>query len=200
MTQQLHDNRITALYCRLSRDDGYADDSCSIDSQKSMLKEYALNQGFDHCEFFVDDGYSGTNFNRPDFSRMIEMVEHNTISTVVVKDLSRLGREYLQTGYYSEIFFPMHDVRFIAINDGVDTANGENEFAPFKNLLNEMYAKDISRKIKSSARIRVRVQVPYAPSNPIRIWFSDHSKTGGRFFGLGNAKTKEPSPFGIILR
>ena len=105
MTQQLHDNRITALYCRLSRDDGYADDSCSIDSQKSMLKEYALNQGFDHCEFFVDDGYSGTNFNRPDFSRMIEMVEHNTISTVVVKDLSRLGREYLQTGYYSEIFF-----------------------------------------------------------------------------------------------
>lgn len=80
MTQQLHDNRITALYCRLSRDDGYADDSCSIDSQKSMLKEYALNQGFDHCKFFVDDGYSGTNFNRPDFSRMIEMVEHNTIS------------------------------------------------------------------------------------------------------------------------
>lgn len=156
MTQQLHDNRITALYCRLSRDDGYADDSCSIDSQKSMLKEYALNQGFDHCEFFVDDGYSGTNFNRPDFSRMIEMVEHNTISTVVVKDLSRLGREYLQTGYYSEIFFPMHDVRFIAINDGVDTANGENEFAPFKNLLNEMYAKDISRKIKSSARIRAK--------------------------------------------
>ena len=108
MTQQLHDNRITALYCRLSR----------------------------------DDGYSGTNFNRPDFSHMIEMVEHNTISTVVVKDLSRLGREYLQTGYYSEIFFPMHDVRFIAINDGVDTANGENEFAPFKNLLNEMYAQD----------------------------------------------------------
>ena len=159
MTQQLHDNRITALYCRLSRDDGYADESCSIDSQKSMLKEYALNQGFERCEFFVDDGYSGTNFNRPDFSRMIEMVERNTVSTVVVKDLSRLGREYLQTGYYSEIFFPMHDVRFIAINDGVDTANGENEFAPFKNLLNEMYAKT------SPARSNLRsVSVPSAES------------------------------------
>ena len=165
MTQQLHDNKITALYCRLSRDDGYADDSCSIDSQKSMLKEYALNQGFERCEFFVDDGYSGTNFNRPDFSRMIEMVELNTVSTVVVKDLSRLGREYLQTGYYSEIFFPMHDVRFIAINDGVDTANGENEFAPFKNLLNEMYAKDISRKIKSSKRIRAK-RGEYMNGNP----------------------------------
>lgn len=83
MTQQLHDNRITALYCRLSRDDGYADDSCSIDSQKSMLKEYALNQGFDHCEFFVDDGYSGTNFNRPDFSRMIE-ISHELIDRILV--------------------------------------------------------------------------------------------------------------------
>lgn len=78
MTQQLHDNRITALYCRLSRDDGYADDSCSIDSQKSMLKEYALNQGFDHCELFVDDWYSGTNFNRPDFSRMIEIIRRTS--------------------------------------------------------------------------------------------------------------------------
>lgn len=156
MTQQLHDNRITALYCRLSRDDGYADDSCSIDSQKSMLKEYALNEGFERCEFFVDDGFTGTNFNRPDFSRMIEMVEQDKIGTLVVKDLSRLGREYLQTGYYTEIFFPMHDVRFIAINDGVDSTNGENEFTPFRNLLNEMYARDISRKIKSSARTRAK--------------------------------------------
>ena len=142
MVQRLHDNRITAVYCRLSRDDGYADDSCSIDSQKSMLREYAINEGFDRCEFFVDDGFSGTNFDRPDFSRMIDMIEHNMVGTLVVKDLSRLGREYLRTGYYTEIIFPMHDVRFIAINDGVDSANGENEFAPFKNLLNEMYAKD----------------------------------------------------------
>ena len=156
MVQRLHDNRITALYCRLSRDDGYADDSCSIDSQKSMLREYAINEGFDRCEFFVDDGFSGTNFDRPDFSRMIDMIEHNMVGTLVVKDLSRLGREYLRTGYYTEIIFPMHDVRFIAINDGVDSANGENEFAPFKNLLNEMYAKDISRKIKSSIRTRTK--------------------------------------------
>ena len=165
MTQQLHDNRITALYCRLSRDDGYADDSCSIDSQKSMLKEYALNEGFERCEFFVDDGYTGTNFNRPDFSRMIEMIEQDKIGTLVVKDLSRLGREYLQTGYYTEIFFPMHDVRFIAINDGVDSTNGENEFAPFRNLLNEMYSRDISRKIKSSARTRAK-RGEYVNGNP----------------------------------
>ena len=154
MLKQLHENRITALYCRLSRDDGYSDESCSIDSQKSMLKEYALNEGFDHCEFFIDDGFSGTNFDRPDFVRMIEMVEHNMVSTIVVKDLSRLGREYLKTGYYTEIVFPMHDVRFIAINDGVDSINGDNEFAPFKNIINEWYARDISRKIKSSIRIR----------------------------------------------
>ena len=88
MVQRLHDNRITALYCRLSRDDGYADDSCSIDSQKSMLREYAINEGFDRCEFFVDDGFSGTNFDRPDFSRMIDMIEHNMVGTLVVKDLS----------------------------------------------------------------------------------------------------------------
>ena len=96
-----------ALYCRLSRDDGYADDSCSIDSQKSMLREYAINEGFDRCEFFVDDGFSGTNFDRPDFSRMIDMIEHNMVGTLVVKDLSRLGREYLRTGYYTEIIFPI---------------------------------------------------------------------------------------------
>ncbi len=165
MGRQLHDNRITALYCRLSRDDGNADDSCSIDSQKSMLKEYALNEGFERCEFFVDDGFTGTNFNRPDFARMIEKVEQDKIGTLVVKDLSRHGREYLQTGYYTEIFFPMHDVRFIAINDGVDSTNGENEFAPFRNLLNEMYARDILRKIRSSARIRAK-RGEYVNGNP----------------------------------
>lgn len=154
LLEQLHDNRITALYCRLSRDDGYSDDSCSIDSQKAMLERYASDNGLENYEFFVDDGFTGTNFDRPSFSRMIELAEQNKIGTVVVKDLSRLGREYLQTGYYTEIFFPMHDVRFIAINDGVDSANGDNEFAPFKNIINEWYARDISRKIKSSRRIR----------------------------------------------
>ncbi len=154
MLKQLHENRITALYCRLSRDDGYIGDSCSIASQRAMLEEYASNHGFDNCEFFIDDGYSGTNFERPDFSRMLDMIEHNMVSTLVVKDLSRLGREYLKTGYYTEIVFPMHDVRFIAINDGVDSINGDNEFAPLKNVFNEYYTRDISKKIRSSIRIK----------------------------------------------
>ena len=160
LLEQLHDNRITALYCRLSRDDGYSDDSCSIDSQKAMLERYASDNGLENYEFFVDDGFTGTNFDRPSFSRMIELAEQNKIGTVVVKDLSRLGREYLQTGYYTEIFFPMHDVRFIAINDGVDSANGDNEFAPFKNIMNEMYARDISRKVRSAHRIRGNLGEP----------------------------------------
>lgn len=120
-----------------------------------MLKQYALDNGFENCEYFIDDGYSGTNYDRPDFSRLLDMIEHNMVCTLVVKDLSRLGREYLKTGYYTEIVFPMHDVRFIAINDGVDSINGDNEFAPFKNIINEWYAKDISKKIKSSIRTRV---------------------------------------------
>lgn len=156
MFEQLHGNKITALYCRLSRDDGYSDDSCSIDSQKAMLQEHAANLGLINCEFFVDDGFSGTNFDRPDFTRMISMCEDNLIGTLMVKDLSRLGREYLRTGYYTEIFFPLHDVRFIAINDGVDSANGDNEFAPFKNIINEWYAKDISMKIKTSRQARAK--------------------------------------------
>ena len=154
MKKQLQDNRITALYCRLSRDDDYVGDSMSIQTQKTMLLQYAKAQGFTDCEFFVDDGFSGTNYDRPDFQRLLQMVEEDKISTLICKDLSRLGREYLQTGYYTEIVFPAHDVRFIAINDNVDSDNGDNEFAPFKNIINEWYARDTSRKIKSSMRIR----------------------------------------------
>lgn len=155
MFEQLHDNRITALYCRLSRDDGFYEDSCSIVSQKSLLEKYAKEQGFDNCQFFVDDGYTGTNYDRPDFQRLIRLVDSGDIGIIVVKDLSRLGREYLQTGYYTEVVFPTHDVRFIAINDAIDSADGENEFAPFKNIINEWYARDISRKIKTIRKIRV---------------------------------------------
>ena len=153
MTEQLHDNRITALYCRLSRDDGFYEDSCSIVSQKSLLEKYASDQSFGNCQFFVDDGYTGTNYDRPDFQRLIHLVESEDVGIIIVKDLSRLGREYLQTGYYTEVAFPTHDVRFIAINDGIDSTDGENEFAPFKNIINEWYARDISRKIKTIRRI-----------------------------------------------
>ncbi len=135
--QQL--SKMTALYCRLSRDDEYSGDSMSIQTQKAMLKRYAEENDFFNCVYFIDDGYSGTNYNRPDFQRLLSEIKADRIGTVIVKDLSRLGREYLQTGYYTEIFFPKHDVRFIAVNDNVDSNKGDNEFAPFKNIINEMF-------------------------------------------------------------
>lgn len=147
-------NKITALYCRLSKDDEYSGDSMSIQTQKSMLKRYADENGFTNCEYFIDDGWSGTNYNRPSFQRLLWEIEAGRVETVIVKDLSRLGREYLQTGYYMEVFFSQRDVRFIAINDNVDTKNGDNEFAPFKNIINEWYAKDISRKIRSAFKTK----------------------------------------------
>ena len=149
-------NKLTAIYCRLSRDDEVGGESMSIQNQKTYLSQYAKNNGFSDYVFYVDDGFSGTNFERPDFKRMIQDIEIGKIGTVIVKDLSRLGREYLQTGYYTEIFFPQNDVRFIAVNDGVDSDNGDNEFAPFKNIINEWYAKDCSRKIKTALHTKAR--------------------------------------------
>ena len=136
MKQKQQYNKITALYCRLSRDDEFNGDSVSIQTQKAMLKHYADENGFGNCQYFIDDGYSGTNYNRPDFQRLLSEIEAGKVGTVIVKDLSRLGREYLQTGYYTEVLFPKHNVRFIAVNDGIDSDNGENEFAPFKNIIN----------------------------------------------------------------
>lgn len=137
MKQKKQQNRITALYCRLSRDDEFCTESSSIQSQKAILGQYAKDHGFTDCEFFVDDGYSGTNYDRPDFQRMIGLVEQGAVGTIIVKDLSRLGRNYLETGRYTEVIFPEYRVRFIAINDGVDSATGDNEFAPFKNIIND---------------------------------------------------------------
>ena len=147
-------NRITALYCRLSKDDLLKGDSMSIQHQKDMLSKYAEENGFSFTSYYVDDGYSGTNFNRPSFQKLIEDIEDGKVGIVIVKDLSRLGREYLKTGYYTEIFFPQNNVRFIAINDNVDTLDGDNDFAPFKNIINEFYAKDISNKIKAAMRTK----------------------------------------------
>ena len=107
----------------------------SIQTQKTMLEQYAKEHGLTNCQFFVDDGYSGTNFNRPDFQRMLALVEEDKVAVVCVKDLSRLGRNYLQTGLYTEVVFPEHNTRFIAINDNVDSDAGDNEFAPFRNIL-----------------------------------------------------------------
>ena len=145
-------NKITALYCRLSREDELHGDSMSIQNQRDLLSRYASEHGYSNVKIFADDGYTGTNFNRPAFQEMLDCIEKNLIGTVIVKDLSRLGREYLQTGYYTEIYFPQKDVRFIAVNDNVDSELGNNEFAPFKNIINEWYAKDISDKIKAVLR------------------------------------------------
>lgn len=141
---------ITALYCRLSRDDELNGESNSITTQKKILQKYANENGFDNCEYYVDDGYSGTNFNRPDFTRMINDCENKKVNTVIVKDMSRFGRNYLEVGYYTEILFPDMGIRFIAVNDGVDTMKEADDFTPFRNIINEWYAKDISKKIRSS--------------------------------------------------
>ena len=147
--------KITALYCRLSQDDGNVGDSMSIQSQKAILEKYAMEIGKIAYSFYVDDGYSGTNFQRPSFQRMIADIEDGKIDTVITKDLSRLGRNYLESGAYIEVFFPQHHVRYIAVNDGVDSEqSGGLDITPFKNILNEFYSRDISKKVKSGKHIR----------------------------------------------
>ena len=147
--------KITALYCRLSQDDGNVGDSMSIQSQKAILEKYAREIGKIAYSFYVDDGYSGTNFQRPSFQRMIADIEDGKIDTVITKDLSRLGRNYLESGAYIEVFFPQHHVRYIAVNDGVDSEqSGGLDITPFKNILNEFYSRDISKKVKSGKHIR----------------------------------------------
>lgn len=145
---------ITALYCRLSRDDGAEGDSNSVANQKRMLTKYAKENGFGNTRFYVDDGYTDTNFNRLGFQQMLEGIEMGYVSTVIVKDMSRLGRDYLQVGYYTDTYFSDRNIRFIAVNDCVDSNDGENELAPFRNVMNEMYARDISCKVRSSHRLR----------------------------------------------
>lgn len=141
------EEKVKALYARLSIDDDGYGDSNSIKHQKAILSEYAISQGFKNYRFYVDDGITGTTFNRPDFIRMISDIESGIVDTVIVKDLSRFGRDYLKVGYYTEIVFPEYDVRFISISDNVDSAKNANyDIIPFHNLMNEWYARDISKK------------------------------------------------------
>lgn len=151
---------ITALYCRLSRDDGTESESNSIGNQKRLLTQKAKELGLGSTKFYVDDGYSGTNFNRPGFQSMLDDIDLGYVTTVMVKDLSRLGRDYVSVGHYTDTYFPDRNVRFIAVNDMVDSDEGENEIAPFKNIMNEMYARDISRKVRSTHRIRGNLGEP----------------------------------------
>lgn len=147
---------IAGLYCRLSKDDEQKGESVSIGTQRSILTDYCLQHGYSIYKVYIDDGYSGLNFNRPGFKELLEDVERGAVNMVITKDLSRLGRDYIMTGYYSEIFFQTKGVRYIALADDVDSLKGTNEIAPFKNILNEMYARDVSKKVKNAKRQRAK--------------------------------------------
>ena len=153
--KKLGNGKITALYERLSRDDDLTGDSNSIINQKKMLEDYAKANGFTNCVHFTDDGWSGGSFDRPSWKRMIEGIEKGEIAAVLVKDLSRVGRDYLQVGFYTEVMFREKGVRFVAITNGVDSDKRESsEFAPFLNIMNEWYIRDCSRKITTVLRAR----------------------------------------------
>lgn len=146
--------KITILYCRLSNEDALDGESNSIANQRSILTRFAADQGFTNTRILVDDGYTGTNFNRPGVQEGLSLVEQGLVGTWIVKDMSRFGRDYLQVGRYTEIVFPSFDVRFIAVNDGVDSERGDNDFTPFRNLFNDFYAKDTSKKVRSVMKAR----------------------------------------------
>ena len=160
-------NRITALYERFSRDDELAGDSNSIVSQKKMLEDYAKSNGYTDLVHFTDDGYSGGNFDRPGWKEMLRQIEDGSIGTVIVKDMSRVGRDYLQVGFYTEVFFREKGVHFVAISNGVDSdINTSSEFAPFLNIMNEWYLRDCSRKIKAVLQAKGRDGKPITNNPP----------------------------------
>ena len=144
----------TALYLRLSRDDELKGESGSIGTQRDILTQYCKEQNLRIVDEYVDDGWSGTNFDRPSFQRMIDDIEDGKINCVITKDLSRLGRNYILTGQYTDIYFPSKGVRYIAVSDGVDSEKGESEIAPFLNILNEMHARQTSKKVKAAIKSR----------------------------------------------
>ena len=151
-TTKNYPDNITALYARLSQEDALDGESNSIANQKKILLKYAKDNGFPNPTFFIDDGVSGVTFDRPGWNEMIRLSEAGKVKTVIVKDMSRMGRDYLKVGYYTESFFAERDIRYIAINDGVDSEKGDNEFTPFRNLFNDFYARDTSKKIRAVMR------------------------------------------------
>ena len=170
-TQQL----ITALYPRLSHEDELQGESNSISNQKRILETYAKQNGFSNLRWYTDDGYSGANFQRPGFQAMLSDIEAGKVGTVIVKDMSRLGRNYLQVGMYTEMIFPQKGVRFIAINDGVDSAQGENDFAPLRNIFNEWLVRDTSKKIKAVKRSKGMSGKPIT-SKPVYGYLMDEDE------------------------
>ena len=170
-TQQL----ITALYPRLSHEDELQGESNSISNQKRILETYAKQNGFSNLRWYTDDGYSGANFQRPGFQAMLADIEAGKVGTVIVKDMSRLGRNYLQVGMYTEMIFPQKNIRFIAINDGVDSAQGENDFAPLRNIFNEWLVRDTSKKIKAVKRSKGMSGKPIT-SKPVYGYLMDEDE------------------------
>ena len=161
--------KITALYCRISLEDGGDNESMSISNQKLMLRDFAEKNGMFQYEYYVDDGYTGRNFNRPSFQRMIADIEAGKIGCVITKDLSRFGRDYIETGSYLETIFPMLHVRFIAINDDFDNIRQSDVGSlavPIKNMVNSLYAKDISKKISLSYQMRREKGIPTSWCTP----------------------------------
>ena len=158
-----HELGTAALYCRLSRDDNMDSESNSIQNQRKILQKAAKDKGYTDTIFFVDDGITGTTMKRPGFQKMLTAIEAGYISAVFVKDLSRLGRNYIEVGKLTEEFFPLHDIRLVAVSDGVDSNEGEDDFTPFKNIMNEYYAKDISKKRRIVNKMKGNAGVPLSP-------------------------------------
>ena len=211
MSRQSNTEKITALYCRLSQDDGREGESNSIVNQRALLSEYARKNHFKNLRFFIDDGYSGTNFNRPAFKELEALVETGEVGTVIVKDMSRLGRNYLQVGIYTDIVFPDNDVRFIAINDNVDSSvQTEFDMTPIRNFCNELYARDTSKKIKSTYKMKgesgkhLTGRPPYGylkDPNDKDMWIIDEAAAGAiRYIFDLCVKGNGPSQIERILR
>ena len=175
MLRQTNQQPITALYPRLSHEDELQGESNSISNQKRILETYAKQNGFSNLQWYTDDGYSGANFQRPGFQAMLADIEAGKVGTVIVKDMSRLGRNYLQVGMYTEMIFPQKGVRFIAINDGVDSAQGENDFAPLRNIFNEWLVRDTSKKIKAVKRSKGMSGKPIT-SKPVYGYLMDEDE------------------------
>ena len=175
MLRQTNQQPITALYPRLSHEDELQGESNSISNQKRILETYAKQNGFSNLRWYTDDGYSGANFQRPGFQAMLADIEAGKVGTVIVKDMSRLGRNYLQVGMYTEMIFPQKNVRFIAINDGVDSAQGENDFAPLRNIFNEWLVRDTSKKIKAVKRSKGMSGKPVT-SKPVYGYLMDEDE------------------------
>lgn len=177
-------NYQAGLYCRLSKDDDRPGESSSIETQRQILTDYCRDHGIEVGKVYVDDGYSGLNFERPAFRELLADIDQGLVNMVITKDLSRLGRDYIMTGYYSEIFFPSKGVRYLAVADNFDSMRRDNDIAPFKNILNDMYARDISRKVRNAKRSRARQgrfigsQAPYGYKADNGKLIIDHEAAG----------------------